>query len=179
MTCENKIVLDTDVISSFAWVDRFDIVIKLYSPDIIILDVVKEELIKVRHLFDIVNKYIESEDIQFIKIDPYSEEGIEYARLLKDLWSIGKGEAACMAYCRYHNCILGSSNFSDILDYCEKFNIRINTTVEIMIEAYKNELIDFRIGSRIWKKMIEKRRKLPYKTFQEAIDEFREKKEKK
>lgn len=58
MTCENKIVLDTDVISSFAWVERFDIIIELYSPNVIILDVVKCELIKVKHLFDRVNKYI-------------------------------------------------------------------------------------------------------------------------
>ncbi len=82
-----------------------------------------------------------------------------------------------MAYCRYHNCILGSNNFSDILTYCKKFGIQIKTTVEIMIEAYENKLIDFRIGSRMWKKMIEKRRKLPYENFQEAIDDFREKKE--
>lgn len=177
VTCENKIVLDTDVISSFAWVERFDIIIELYSPNVIILDVVKDELIKVKHLFNRVSKYIESQDIELLEMDPYSDEGLEYARFLKDLWSIGKGEAACMAYCRYHNCILGSNNFADILNYCKKFGIQIKTTVEIMIEAYENELIDFRIGSRMWKKMIEKRRKLPYKTFQEAIDIFREKRE--
>ena len=109
VTCENKIVLDTDVISSFAWVERFDIIIELYSPDVIILDVVKDELIKVKHLFNIVNKYIESEDIELIKLDINADEGLEYGRLLKDIWTVGKGEAACMAYCRYHNCILGSN----------------------------------------------------------------------
>lgn len=177
MTCENKIVLDTDVISSFAWVERFDIIIELYSPNIIILDVVKDELIKIRHLFNRVNKYIDSEDIEFIEIDPYSDEGLEYFNLRDNLWTVGSGEAACMAYCRYHNCILGSNNFADILNYCNKFGIQIKTTVEIMLEAYESKLIDFRIGTRIWDKMIEKRRKLPYRTFQEAIDNYREKKE--
>jgi len=177
VTCENKIVLDTDVISSFAWVERFDIIIELYSPNVIILDVVKDELIEVKHLFNRVNKYIESQDIELIEMDPYSDEGLEYFRLRDELWTIGKGEASCMAYCRYHNCILGSNNFADILNYCKEFDIQIKTTVEIMLEAYENKLIDFRIGSRMWEKMIEKRRKLPYKTFQEAIDIFREKRE--
>jgi predicted nucleic acid-binding protein len=177
VTYENKIVLDSDVISSFAWVERFDIVIKLYSPNIIVLDVVKDELIKVKHLFNKVKKYIESEDIELVNIDLNAEEGLEYGHLLKYSWRIGKGEAACMAYCRYHNCILGSNNFADILNYCKEFGIKIKTTVGIMIEAYENKLIDFRIGSRMWKKMIEKRRKLPYKTFQEAIDNYREKRE--
>lgn len=173
MTCENKIVLDTDVISSFVWVERFDIIVDLYSPEIIILNVVKEELAKVSHIFNRVNKYIESGDVQMVKIDPYSDVGLEYFHLLDDLWSVGKGEAACMAYCRYHNCILGSNNFTDILNYSHEFGIRIKTTVDIMIEAYENKLIDFRVGSRIWERMINKRRKLPYKTFLEALDDFR------
>ncbi len=76
VTCENKIVLDTDVISSFAWVERFDIIVELYSTDIIILDVVKDELIKIKHLFNRVNKYIESEDIELIKLDINADEGL-------------------------------------------------------------------------------------------------------
>lgn len=39
----------------------------------------------------------------------------EYYRLKN---KFGKGESACMAYCRYSNDVIGSSNLKDILSYC-------------------------------------------------------------
>ena len=156
------------MISSFAWVKRVDIIIKLYSPEIILLDVVEEELSKTPHLMEQIDDYIESKEIQFIKMDLYSIEGLEYVHLQRN-WNIGKGEAAGMAYCRYNNCILGSNNFRDIQNYCKKYNIEIKTTVDIMLEAYANSIIDKDEGDRIWEMMLSKKRELPYKTFSEAL----------
>ncbi|MCK4421334.1 hypothetical protein KAW48_06000 [candidate division WOR-3 bacterium] len=171
MTSKKPIVLDTDMISSFAWVKRVDIIIKLYSPEIILLDVVETELSRVPHLLTQVREYIKSRDIDYIKMDIYSKEGKEYARLTSEIWSVGDGEAAGMAYCRYNDCILGSNNFRDILNYCKKYNIKIKTTVDIMLEAFENNIIDKNEGDRIWKRMLSKRRKLPYKTFSGALKE--------
>ena len=53
----------------------------------------------------------------------------------------------------------------------EKSLFFVFSTVDIMAEAYKNRLIDKNEGDRIWERMLSKKRKLPYKTFSEALKE--------
>ena len=57
---EPPLILDADFISSFAWVDRLDILEGLYSKRMIILDEVLEELSRVPHLADRVELSIRS-----------------------------------------------------------------------------------------------------------------------
>lgn len=169
-TNKKTLVLDTDVISSFAWIKRLDIIIKLYSPNLVLLDVVEGELSNTPHLMVQVDKYIDEGKIKFIELELYSSmEGLKYACLRRNIETIGIGEAACMAYCRYNNYILGSNNFRDILEYCEEHEIEIKTTKDILIEAYENSLIDENEGNKIWKEMKLKQRKLPCETFSDAL----------
>lgn len=50
MSIEPPVILDADFISSFAWVNRLDILEGLYSKRMIILEEVLEELSRVPHL---------------------------------------------------------------------------------------------------------------------------------
>ena len=57
---------------------------------------------------------------------------MEYARLIK---TFGKGESACMAYCKFNKDILASSNLKDISIYCEENEITYLTTMDFLAEA--------------------------------------------
>ena len=50
MSTEPPIILDSDFLSSFAWVNRLDILEDLYSKRMIVLEEVLEELRRVPHL---------------------------------------------------------------------------------------------------------------------------------
>ena len=65
--------------------------------------------------------------------NPTGEMLAEYARLLQ---SFGKGESACMAYCRYTQNVIGSSNLKDIKEYCEKQKITYLTTLDFLYYAF-------------------------------------------
>ena len=64
---------------------------------------------------------------------PSGESRFEYARLISTL---GRGESACMVFCRDNNDVLGSSNLRDIKEYCEKNQITYLTTIDFLYYAY-------------------------------------------
>ena len=49
---------------------------------------------------------------------------------------LGKGESACMIYCRDNKDVLGSSNLRDIKEYCSENNITYLTTLDFLYYAY-------------------------------------------
>ena len=65
--------------------------------------------------------------------------------------------------------ILASNNYKDIAPYIEKYNLRHIDTGQILVEALRKELITESAGNDIWKKMLEKKRKLPVNTFSEYL----------
>jgi hypothetical protein len=62
----------------------------------------------------------------------------EYNRLKK---MFGKGESACMAYCRFTNNTIGSSNLKDIRLYCEEHEITYLTTLDFIAVAFHKKLL--------------------------------------
>lgn len=50
--------------------------------------------------------------------------------------TLGKGESACMIYCRDNKDVLGSSNIKDIEEYCSQNNITYLTTLDFLYYAY-------------------------------------------
>jgi hypothetical protein len=44
----------------------------------------------------------------------------------------GDGESACIAYVRYSNDIIGSSNLSDVKNYCNLHSIDLLTTMDFV-----------------------------------------------
>lgn len=64
---------------------------------------------------------------------PVGQSRQEYARLISTL---GRGESACMVYCRDNQDVLGSSNLRDIKKYCEDNLITYLTTLDFLYYAF-------------------------------------------
>jgi hypothetical protein len=59
----------------------------------------------------------------------------EYIKMRKENPRIDSGEAACMAYLRFNKHVLASSNFKDIVAYCEQHDIYYISTMDFLKEA--------------------------------------------
>ena len=95
----------------------------------------------------------------------------EYAALKKG--GKGEGESACLAYLRFNDDILGSSNIKDIKAYCEQYNIKYLTTMDFICEAYRKNLLSEEECNDFVKSVLAKKSKLPCKTFYEYDCETR------
>ncbi len=163
------IVLDTDFVSSFACVDRLDIIEGLYSRRMIVLEEVTEELKRVRYLEDRVCFSIMYGHIRRVQMMAGSAEALEYARLCESD-RYGSGEAACMAYARCCGGIVASNNLRDVRRYCEERKIQLLTTADVLLRVYHEERLDLPQTESIWRRMVEKRRRLPASSFMEYLE---------
>lgn len=170
MLTEPPLILDTDFTSSFAWVNRLDILEGLYSKRMIILDEVLEELNRVPHLAARVELSVRNGHIKHVSMFADSPEALQLGKLL-ETGKYGSGEAACMAYLTQHDGILGSNNLSDVKVFCIQNNKCLLTTADVMHQAFKAGLIALDEADGIWSDMISKKRKLPASSFSEYISE--------
>lgn len=77
-------------------------------------------------------------NISLLPFSPRGEMMKEYAKLIKTL---GKGESACMVYCRFNHDVIGSSNLRDIKEYCQRYNLTYLTTVDFLFFAIQRKLM--------------------------------------
>jgi hypothetical protein len=136
MTTKTKIVLDADVIIHFIKAGKFSLLIDIFPEyEYLILDIVYDE-VTVNHAtktqIDNTVLYF-SKRISNIKFAPQGASRMEYAKLLRTL---GRGESACMVYCRDNQDVLGSSNLRDIKDYCAQHKITYLTTLDFLYYAF-------------------------------------------
>jgi len=128
---KTKIILDADVIIHFA---KGDLLSQLPTilPEFrfVVLDIVRRE-VKQPTLIQLQNQMTFLKNIEEVKFGATSEERREYARLTS-MMGLGRGESACMVYCRYHNDVVGSSNLSDITRYCDEHAITYLTTIDFL-----------------------------------------------
>lgn len=124
-----KVVLDADVIIHFAKGGMLSILPTILSEyEHIILDKVYDEIKRdIKNQLD--NQISLLKNISVIKFAPVGEQLKEYALLTK---RFGKGESACMAYCKFNKDIIGSSNLRDISHYCKIHNIEYYTTTDFL-----------------------------------------------
>ena len=168
MSTEPPVILDADFISSFAWVNRLDILEGLYSKQMIILEEVLEELRRVPHLALKVELSIRNGHIRSEAMFADSPEALQLAKFL-EAGRYGTGEASCMAYLTQHDGILGSNNLSDVKAFCIQNKKRLLTTAEVLHQAYKAGHINLDEADKIWADMLSKKRKLPASSFSEYL----------
>lgn len=139
-TKKTKIVLDADVIIHFIKAECFSLLPDIFPEyNYIILDIVYNEISKHKPTKNQIDNYL-----QFIKrihietFSPNRESQKEYFNLQRTL---GKGESACMIYCRDNWDVLGSSNLKDIKEYCAKHNITYLTTLDFLYYAYCRKIL--------------------------------------
>ena len=138
MTAKTKIVLDADVIIHFVKGGQFSLLLDIFPEyQYIILDVVYDEVTvnkATKTQIDNTLKFL-SARIANVTFAPKGESRLEYARLRSTLL-LGKGESACMVYCRDNQDVLGSSNLKDIKEYCSQNQITYLTTLDFLYYAY-------------------------------------------
>ena len=130
---KTKIVLDADVIIHFIKGNQFSTLLEIFPEyNYIVLDVVYNELNQSRR--SLINKF-ESliKKITIVKFTPTGNSIKEYACLTKEK---GKGESACMIYCKDNKDVLGSSNLKDIADFCKENDITYLTTLDFLYYAF-------------------------------------------
>lgn len=139
---KTKIVLDADVIIHFSKGGKLDLLPKILKEfKFIVLDIVKRELPDL--LLPILQKQITIEKNIFDEVfGETSVEKREYAKLIaSNGMALGKGESACMVYCRFHNDVVGSSNTKDIAEYCDQNGITYLTTNDFLFYAIQRKIL--------------------------------------
>ena len=132
-----KIVLDADVIIHFSKGGLLSVLPQIFPEyEYVVLDKVYDELRTVKAQLD--NQMLYFGNIKKVEFAPGLEMMREYA-LLKN--TFGDGESACMAYCRYTEDIIGSSNLRDIKNYCQLHEIVYLTTLDFLYYAWRRNLI--------------------------------------
>lgn len=164
------ILLDADVVIHFYKADRLSVLQELYKGRLLILDFVLEELLRNKTISPYVENFLRFKVIEEYAF-PIKDEQIlqEYVLLSK---SMGKGESACMAVCRYQNNILASSNLKDIKPYCEQHRIAYLTTMDILAIAYKKGVMSLKECDDSIKLILAKQSKLPYNNLSDYLKEF-------
>ncbi|MBQ9712332.1 MAG: hypothetical protein IJV54_08620 [Bacteroidales bacterium] len=135
---KTQIVLDADIIIHFSKAGKIQLLPEIFPEyDFVLLDIVKKELptIFLPSLQTMIDRDKSVIEIIFGESDG---EKKEYARLISSSGpSLGKGESACMVYCRYHHNVVGSSNLKDISSYCKEFGITYLTTIDFLFYAIR------------------------------------------
>ena len=133
-----KIVLDADIIIHFIKGDSLSVLFDIFPEyEYIILDIVYNELDKRgKHIINNFECILKKVSIERFQVTGDSLK--EYFFLTS---TMGKGESACMVYCKDNNDVLGSSNLNDILSYCKQHNITYLTTLDFLYYAYKKGLM--------------------------------------
>lgn len=157
-----KIVLDADVIIHFVKGGLLHLLPGIFPEyDYVVLDYVREELNKAtRHQLDMQMSVLKN--IRGIEFAPTGDAQSVYVRLKRQF---GKGESACMAYCKTHNDVLGSSNLKDIADYCDENGIVYLTTIDFLYYAIRRSVITVDRANDFVRMVREKGSKLPIVDF--------------
>lgn len=153
-----KIVLDADVLIHFSKGERLSTLPSILPEfDHIVLDYVRDELRgEVRHQVDMMEATLKN--ITVVEFAPEGEMLNEYISLRAER---GKGESACMAYCRHTHNVIGSSNLKDIKDYCAQHQIAYLTTTDFLFYAYNRKLMTASECTEFVNLVISKRSKVP------------------
>ncbi|NLM36966.1 MAG: hypothetical protein GX202_02420 [Firmicutes bacterium] len=173
----DSLFFDNDCLAAFLWVQREDLLLKLYPGKIVVPQPVYDELsypgiaiLKARIDYLIFNGQVHVEPIN-VGSDAYSlyyqltvqPQGVQPI--------IGKGEAASIALAKLNKGIVASNNLKDISFYINKFHLKHITTGDILLEALVKGFITEVEGNKIWALMLAKRRKLGSRSFTDYIKE--------
>lgn len=132
-----KIVLDADVIIHFSKGNLLSVLPTIFPEyEYVVLDKVYDELISVRIQLDNQISLLKNITLEAFPLN--HDIMREYSLLSR---TFGKGESACMAYCRFTSNVIGSSNLRDIKKYCREHKITYLTTLDFLFYAWKKNLL--------------------------------------
>ena len=165
---EKKLLLDADVIIHFCKAGCFLLLATLYKNRLYVLDRVASELRKHPVFHSELDRMINTKLLTEIDLPNRPEIILEFAKLTSE--RSGAGESACMAYCRFHNDILASSNLRDIEEYCIEHSIEFKSTLDLVHELHQTNMLTRAECDLFIHDVFKKGSRLRYKTFQEYLD---------
>ncbi|ADQ06126.1 conserved hypothetical protein [Caldicellulosiruptor hydrothermalis 108] len=183
MNLKMPIVFDNDCICSFSWINRLDIVDKLFAGHIIIPDDVLNEIKKLlkyksyQYVFHNIESKIRNQEYRLERIPiltPYEEEFKSLTDEERRKNPIGRGEASAIVIAKYLNGTLASNNLKDVLPHIQPDHPPLITTETILYLAYQRKLISFYEGQQILDEMKLRKRKLSTYSFFELLDKYKE-----
>lgn len=155
------ILIDADVVSHFIKGGEIYSLKKIFPYEIKILDKVYKELERHTGKKTEIDNLIFQNILQLIEFpDENQEIRKEYFYIKKELFK-GDGESACLAFVRYTNNIIASSNLKDIKEYCNKYTIDYLTTMDFLCQAIKIGLFDINRCDIFINNVISKGSRLP------------------
>lgn len=159
---ENKIIIiDADVVSHFIKAGEIYSLNSIFEYEIRVLDKVYNEL-KNNHTWkNQIDNLIEQ---RIIKIETFPEDNSEIKKEyfhIKKVMFKGEGESACLAYVRYTNNIIASSNLKDIASYCKTHNITYLATMDFLCYALEKKIFSLERCNLFISKVLASRGKLP------------------
>ena len=160
-----KIILDADVLLHFAKAEKLSMLPEILPEyEHVVLSAVYDEIGSIQNQLD--NQILFLKNISKETFNPTGEMLVEYARLLQ---TFGKGESACMAYCRYTHNVIGSSNLKDIKEYCERQQITYLTTLDFLYYAFVRGKMSAEECEQFVKEVVAKGSKLPTVDFERYL----------
>lgn len=135
---KKKIILDADVIIHFCKGELLGKLPFIYPNKLYIPNIVYKEALSKRHATEVSN-LLNFKLANELEIKADMKVFIEYNRLVKS--GLGKGESACMVYCKYNKDVIGSSNLKDIKKYCIDNDILYLTTMDFINTAFESKIL--------------------------------------
>ncbi len=158
MAGKTKIVLDADVIIHFSKGGCLSLLPSIFpNYEYVVLRTVYNELrLEVKTQVDNMMTWLKN--VTLLDFRPTKEMLCEYAFLTS---KYGKGESACMAYCKFNHDVIGSSNLKDIKDYCHANQITYLTTIDFLAHAVAKRLMTADNANQFVADVVAKHSKLP------------------
>lgn len=157
-----EIVIDADVLIHFSKGGCMSLLPKIFPEySYVILSVVYDE-VKPPIRTQLDNTMTLLGEMTVRDFLPKGEMKREYAMLKT---KFGRGESACMAYCKFTNNVIGSSNLKDISDYCEQNGVTYLTTIDFLYYAIRRGLMSVDEAQQFVVEVVAKGSKLPFVDF--------------
>lgn len=166
---------DTDCLCAFLWVQRQDILVQLYSKQLVIPEPVYQELCRpqIQHLKTRADLLIKQNHGRKQSLQINSPAFSLYMMLTRKPehgWPIiGNGEAAAIALAKEEKGIVASNNLRDISAPVAFYQLNLVTTGDILEKAFSQNFITETEGNQIWQAMLMKRRRLGAKSFTDYL----------
>ncbi len=169
-----KIFIDTDLLSSFLWVNKINYLVKALPGFKIQIPIqVANEIHRpLPGLKTIQNRFAIAKangDLSILQdFDADTPEHREYLRLTQGInypLAIGRGEAACIVWAKTQNAWMGSNNLKDISYFVSTFGLQCITTCDILLALFDQLILNEEELSKIYRDMVKEHRFLPYATF--------------
>lgn len=164
IAADKILVFDADVLIHFMQASCFSDLKRIYPENKkAVLQKVYEELQVYKESKVMLDNAIETfKFLQLVNFPLSIEMTKEFAHLVSPIMNMGKGESACMSYCKFTKDVVVSSNLKDVRAYCKRHNIDLLTTMDLLNWAFQNTIYTENECNAFIREVLNKGGRLPF-----------------